>query len=151
MHQTGKTAGTKRVLSAAVMAGGILWCSNTTGAGEPIKTNDANPSNTPSAGRSAESNRTDALYYVTSAKGDGKTDDTAAIQADIATMEAAGGGTLLLKSGTYGLTSTIRIRQSNVGIKGAGRSTVFLAVGTTDTFSTAGSTPTQRPGPGWRS
>jgi hypothetical protein len=84
---------------------------------------------TPSAGASAESNKTDALYYVTSAKGDGKADDTAAIQADIAAMEAAGGGTLLLKSGTYKLTSTIRIRQSNIGIKGAGRSTVFLAVG----------------------
>jgi hypothetical protein len=69
------------------------------------------------------------LYSVTSAKGDGKADDTAAIQADIAAMEAAGGGTLLLKSGTYKLTSTIRIRHSDIGIKGAGRSTVFQAVG----------------------
>ena len=80
-------------------------------------------------GWSGETNRTDALYSVTSAKGDGKADDTAAIQADIAAMEAAGGGTLLLKSGTYKLTSTIRIRHSDIGIKGAGRSTVFQAVG----------------------
>ena len=73
-------------------------------------------------GWSGETNRTDALYSVTSAKGDGKADDTAAIQADIAAMEAAGGGTLLLKSGTYKLTSTI-----------------------------AGSIRTRPPGPDWRS
>jgi hypothetical protein len=108
---------------------GILLSGNTTNAGEPMKTNDRSILKTTPAGQSAESNRTDALYYVTSAKGDGKADDTAAIQADIAAMETAGGGTLLLKSGTYKLTATIRIRQSNIGIKGAGRSTVFQAVG----------------------
>ena len=128
MNQTSKTTATKRVLSTTVMATAILL-SGSMAQAEPLKTTDTSAAKPASAGASAESSRLDALYYVTTAKGDGKADDTAAIQADIAAMEAAGGGTLLLKSGTYKLTSTIRIRQSSIGIKGAGRSTVFQAVG----------------------
>ena len=118
-----------RLVLVGQLAAGIMLCGNVTKAGEPIKINDTMAAKPPSAGASAEINKTDGLYYVTSAKGDGTADDTAAIQADIAAMEAAGGGTLQLKSGTYKLTSTIRIRQASIGIKGAGHATVLLAVG----------------------
>ncbi|MEI6973015.1 MAG: SGNH/GDSL hydrolase family protein [bacterium] len=50
-----------------------------------MKTSDTLASTTLSAGANAESNKTDALRCVTSAKGDGEADAAAVIQADIET------------------------------------------------------------------
>jgi hypothetical protein len=63
------------------------------------------------------------------AKGDGVTDDTAAIQAAVNAVRAAGGGTLLAPTGTYPVSSTIDLFQGssiNIVLKGSARtSTTF--------------------------
>ncbi len=55
------------------------------------------------------------------AKGDGITDDTAAIQAAIVACAAAGGGTVLVPPGTYLVTAALLLSSANVRIVGAGR------------------------------
>lgn len=55
------------------------------------------------------------------AKGDGTTDDTAAIQAAINAAGTPGRGTVFLPAGTYRTTSKLSLPISNVGIVGAGR------------------------------
>jgi len=67
--------------------------------------------------------------FVTTAIGDGTTDDTAAIQADIVALEAAGGGILQFKAGTYKVTSTINITADNVILNGVGMASQILATG----------------------
>lgn len=54
------------------------------------------------------------------AKGDGSTDDTAAIQAAITACGTAGGGIVHLPAGTFKVSSTLTITNSSVRIEGAG-------------------------------
>lgn len=54
------------------------------------------------------------------AVGDGTTDDTAAIQAAINAVQAAGGGPLNLPEGTYRISSTLTVTASNILLQGAG-------------------------------
>jgi hypothetical protein len=73
----------------------------------------------------------DILYNVKlyGAKGDGYTDDTAAVQA---TIDAVGsyGGTVYFPPGSYKVTSTIYIRKNNIILQGSGPdSTTIFAVG----------------------
>lgn len=69
--------------------------------------------------------KTDSVINVKSygAVGDGTTDDTAAIQAAIDAAETAGGGQLAFPPGTYSLTDTLTITESNVVLVGAGADT----------------------------
>jgi hypothetical protein len=55
------------------------------------------------------------------AKGDGVTDDYAAMQAAINAVQAAGGGTLWFPARTFAQTVALRISQSGVRLVGAGR------------------------------
>jgi len=68
-------------------------------------------------------------FYVTTAAGNGTTDDTASIQANIVAMEALGGGVLMFPHGTYKVTATLIINTTNVVIQGEGERTVFQASG----------------------
>ena len=71
----------------------------------------------------------DAPY---NAKGDGVTNDTAAIQAAINAVSAAGGGTVLVPAGNYRLNSGLTYNGNNLTIEGEGpRATRF-----TSTFAT---------------
>jgi hypothetical protein len=54
------------------------------------------------------------------AAGDGVADDTAAIQAALTAIAAAGGGSLVLPRGTYRVTQTINITAGNIHIEGYG-------------------------------
>lgn len=54
------------------------------------------------------------------AKGDGATDDAAAIQAAITAIQTAGGGQLTFPAGTYNISTTLTISASNVMLAGAG-------------------------------
>lgn len=54
------------------------------------------------------------------AKGDGTTDDTAAIQAAIGAAEAAGGGVVLFTPGTYLISATLSVNGDCVVLKGSG-------------------------------
>lgn len=56
------------------------------------------------------------------AKGDGATDDTSAIQAAIAAIASAGGGTVYLPPGTYLISSALAIAKGGTTILGAGGS-----------------------------
>lgn len=58
------------------------------------------------------------------AKGDGTTDDTAAIQAAIDAAEAAGGGVVLFTPGTYLISATLTVNGDCVVLKGGGYSLV---------------------------
>lgn len=58
----------------------------------------------------------DATY---GAKGDGITDDTAAIQAAIAAASAAGGGIVFFPTGTYKITATLTVSHDNIALVGA--------------------------------
>jgi hypothetical protein len=55
------------------------------------------------------------------AVGDGLADDTAAIQAAIDAVEAAGGGVVFFPAGTYIITASLTIDASSVHLVGAGR------------------------------
>jgi hypothetical protein len=59
------------------------------------------------------------------AKGDGATDDTAAIQAAITAAGAAGGGLVLLPKGTYAYT-TLALNTGNVALRGVGSTATLL-------------------------
>lgn len=61
---------------------------------------------------------------VTSATGDGVTDDTAAIQSDINKLPA-GGGLLYFPPGRFILTAPVIIKRSGITIQGSGAGTVF--------------------------
>ena len=69
------------------------------------------------------------------AKGDGSTDDTAAIQAAITAAAANNGGRLYFPKGTYNVTS-ISITSNDIGIEGDG-SEISAIVGTTVTNNTS--------------
>jgi hypothetical protein len=60
------------------------------------------------------------------AKGDGSTDDTAAIQSAINAASTAGGGSVYIPAGTYKVTSSI-VPLSNVRIQGAGIGSTTVA------------------------
>jgi len=57
-------------------------------------------------------------------KGDGTTDDAAALQTAIDTISAAGGGALVLEPKTYRINSTVALK-SNVTLRGVGDLTVI--------------------------
>lgn len=59
------------------------------------------------------------------ARGDGTTDDTAAIQAAIDAACTAGGGTVLLPVGTYKTTDRLDVYASGVHLRGDGRGAVI--------------------------
>jgi len=63
------------------------------------------------------------------AKGDGVTDDTAAIQAAIASVVASGGGVIHFPAGTYNTSSQVTITGNNVVLQGDGDSTSIVYVG----------------------
>lgn len=66
-------------------------------------------------------------FKVTSATGNGSTDDTAAIQADLNALPV--GGHLLFPPGVYRLTSTLVINKTGITVEGIGTGTQFLADG----------------------
>lgn len=59
------------------------------------------------------------------AKGDGSTDDSAAIQAAINAAAAAGGGRVFFPSGTYRIGTFVRLK-TNVSLVGSNRTTTIL-------------------------
>lgn len=67
------------------------------------------------------------------AKGDGAGDDTAAIQAALASASQEGGGVVYLPPGSYRTTKTLECRSHNVAICGAGGSSIVRPVGNFDT------------------
>ncbi len=70
------------------------------------------------------------------AKGDGSTDDTAAIQAAIDACEAAGGGIVWFPSGSYKITATLTVQSSGVCPLGASRNSTIIAItGSVDGFA----------------
>lgn len=78
----------------------------------------------------AETGSTPRSYYDVQdfgARGDGTTDDTAAIQAAIVAAQEAGGGIVFLPAGTYAVAGPLEIRASNVGLQGVGMATQILA------------------------
>ncbi|HUF56149.1 MAG TPA: glycosyl hydrolase family 28-related protein [Thermohalobaculum sp.] len=60
------------------------------------------------------------------ARGDGLTDDTAAIQAGIARVEERGGGTLGLPAGRYVVSAPLRIAEGGVHLEGEGPARTIL-------------------------
>lgn len=74
------------------------------------------------------------------ARGDGITDDTAAVAAAVAACGAAGGGTAFFPAGTYPLTASVSI-PTRVQLAGAGADSIIKATGTqTSAFSVVGRT-----------
>lgn len=70
------------------------------------------------------------------AKGDGVTDDTAAILAAITARAAAGGGTVFLPAGTYLLTSSAVVANvSNVMLLGESTGTTIIKAASSGTFT----------------
>jgi len=67
------------------------------------------------------------------AKGDGITNDTAAIQVAIDACAAAGGGIVWFPVGRYKTTASLRVKFSNVVLMGAGNGSVITPVGSFDT------------------
>ncbi len=59
------------------------------------------------------------------AKADGKTDDTAAFAAAIEKAHAAGGGAVLVPTGTYHLEGLIHLKYSNIVLRGEGDKTIL--------------------------
>src|SRR5258708_5906149 len=59
------------------------------------------------------------------AKGDGTTDDTAAIQAAITAAQNAGGGFVLLPPSTYIISSPLTITADNISLVGMGESSIL--------------------------
>ncbi len=74
------------------------------------------------------------------ARGDGTTDDTAAIQSAIDTVGAAGGGTILFPEGDYKITDTLFIRYSSVTLKGDSEGSAAIVAGS-DFSGSGGSIP----------
>lgn len=70
------------------------------------------------------------------AVGDGVADDTAAIQAAIDAAYTRNGGTVYLPSGSYKITSTLTIQQSNVVLVGDGSDIEHGSGGTSSTSAT---------------
>jgi hypothetical protein len=68
------------------------------------------------------------------AKGDGITDDTAAIQAAIDACAAAGGGVAWFPVGRYKTTDSLRVKSSSVVLMGAGNGSVVSPIGGFDTL-----------------
>lgn len=75
------------------------------------------------------------------AKGDGVSDDTDAIQSAVNAAQEHGGGIVALPPGRYKTTATLRVSTSEVGLVGAGGSSVLVPVGNFDTFSFQSRTP----------
>lgn len=75
----------------------------------------------PAAADAAYVHKGELVYDVRSygAVGDGTTDDTAAIQATVAAIQAAGGGVMFLPKGTFRISDTITIT-GRVSIQGVG-------------------------------
>lgn len=84
------------------------------------------------------------------AVGDGVTDDTAAIQAAVNAVSAAGRGEVYFPAGTYKTTATVTISSSNVSLVGAGIGVSFIypaqSSGDVIYFSGTTGTPLQRVG-----
>jgi len=74
------------------------------------------------------------------ARGDGTTDDTAAIQAAINTVGLAGGGTILFPEGHYKITDTIFIRYNSVTLRGDAEGSSQIVAGS-DFSGSGGSIP----------
>lgn len=74
-----------------------------------------------------------SMYYNVmqyGAKGDGSTDDTAAIQAAINAAQTAGGGTVFFPAGTYKISTTLTVTHDNIQLFGAGRGSQIVASST---------------------
>lgn len=71
-------------------------------------------------------NVTDPTY---GAKGNGSTDDTAAIQSAISAAQAAGGGIVFFPVGTYKITSTLIVSSDNIELVGAGHGAILSWAG----------------------
>lgn len=82
-----------------------------------------------------------AIVSVTQygARGDGVTDDTAAIQAAIDAAFAAGGGNVWIPEGTYCVSSSIALK-SNVGIIGEQNASTLYATGSASITGLLGAT-----------
>ena len=80
-----------------------------------------NASDTARAGVSASDGRGPVFVDVRDhgAVGDGKTDDTAALQAALDAV-GPGGGTVLIPAGRYGVSGTLLVRHHNVTVTGEG-------------------------------
>lgn len=74
------------------------------------------------------------------AAGNGVADDTAAINAAIAALTAAGGGTLYFPIGTYKVTSTITVSGSFIALQGqkTANTTIAASFGNADVFQFTG-------------
>ena len=85
--------------------------------GRPILTFTAAPDMTPPT----------SSYNVLDfgARGDGVTDDTAAIQSAITACQGQGGGIVFLPPGTYLISSTLVISADNVQVQGAGWASII--------------------------
>ncbi len=68
------------------------------------------------------------VVFVTTATGNGTTDDTAALQADIDALSVTG-GVLQLLPGTYKVTGTLNITADNIVINGVGMASHVVARG----------------------
>lgn len=88
-------------------------------------------------------NKLNAIVSVTQygARGDGVTDDTAAIQAAIDAAFAAGGGNVWIPEGTYCVSSSIALK-SNVGIIGEQNASTLYATGSASITGLLGATTT---------
>ena len=73
------------------------------------------------------------------AKGNGTTDDAAAINAAISAVSAAGGGVVFIPEGIYGFKTTSLIPADNVTLRGSGRKSVLKFIENTNTGTGAGS------------
>lgn len=73
------------------------------------------------------------------AKGDGATDDAAAINAAIAAVAAKGGGVVYIPEGVYGFKTTQLNPADNVTLMGQGRKSVLKFIENTNTGTTPGS------------
>ena len=78
-------------------------------------------------------------YFVTDpvygAKGDGVTNDLAAIQAAVDAAEAAGGGIVVIGPGTYNINAAIVINSANVMVLGVGWPTIQTTSGSANGFT----------------
>jgi hypothetical protein len=82
-----------------------------------------------SVNRSVVSMASPVSVHAFGAKGDGATDDTAAIQTAINSVVAAGGGVIRFPAGTYNTSSQVTITGNKVVLQGEGDSTSIVYVG----------------------